>query len=47
MVGLNMPNPPLIAVDTNVGDLLEQCHVGKLLIFSPAKIVAGFFNSAH
>jgi len=34
-------NQPLL------GELLEQCHVGKLLIFSPAKIVKDFFNSAH
>jgi rRNA-processing protein FCF1 len=30
-----------------LGELLERCDVGKLIIFSPAKIVRDFFNSVH
>jgi rRNA-processing protein FCF1 len=30
-----------------LGELLDRCDVGKLIIFSPAKIVKDFFNSVH
>lgn len=30
-----------------LGELLEHCDLGKLIIFSPAKIVKDFFNSVH
>jgi rRNA-processing protein FCF1 len=30
-----------------LGELLVQCDVEKLIIFSPAKIVKDFFNSVH
>ena len=30
-----------------LGDVLSGCDVGKLLIFSPAKIVKTFFNAVH
>jgi hypothetical protein len=28
-------------------EVLDGCDVGKLIIFSPAKIVKDFFNSVH
>jgi rRNA-processing protein FCF1 len=30
-----------------LGEILDGCDVGKLIIFSPAKIVRDFFNSVH